>query len=192
MLNPERCVGDPLGQAGFQQLAKLKQADPDVDLADRDVRSCNNPTFDGKNLNSNVLAEIAPQPAACDKVGAGPCGTATGTNEPSTDDPNAPSTDAGAGAGGGGGGGNGGAGSDAPGAIDPETGEVVGSDDTVGTGADAIYANPTELSADRAVDRRAFGWLAAVELIALVLLPGLFVAAMRRRKAAAAIGRAKA
>ena len=40
-----------LVQAGFEQLAKLKTADPAVDLTDRDVRSCNNPTFDGKNLN---------------------------------------------------------------------------------------------------------------------------------------------
>ena len=82
-----------LVQAGFEQIAKLKVADPLVDLTDRDVRSCNNPTFDGKNLSKNKLAEIAPQPAACDKVGEGPCGTDTGTNEPSTDDPNAP-TDA--------------------------------------------------------------------------------------------------
>ncbi|MGB0099968.1 MAG: substrate-binding domain-containing protein, partial [Nocardioides sp.] len=84
-----------LVQAGFQQLAKLKKADPRVDLTDRDVRSCNNPTFDGKNLNSNVLAETAPQPASCDKVGQGPCGTATGTNQPSSE--------GGSGAGGGGG-----------------------------------------------------------------------------------------
>ena len=85
-----------LVQAGFEQIAKLKVADPAVDLTDRDVSSCNNPTFDGKNLSKNQLAEIAPQPAACDKVGEGPCGTDTGTNEPSTDDPNAP-TDAGSG-----------------------------------------------------------------------------------------------
>ena len=39
-----------LVQAGFEQIAKLKVADPLVDLTDRDVRSCNNPTFDGKNL----------------------------------------------------------------------------------------------------------------------------------------------
>ncbi len=32
---------------------------------------CNNPTFDGKNLSKNKLAEIAPQPAACDKAGRG-------------------------------------------------------------------------------------------------------------------------
>ena len=75
-----------LVQAGFEQIAKLKAADPAVDLTDRDVESCNNPTFDGKNLSKNKLAEIAPQPAACDKAGEGPCGTDTGTGEPSTDD----------------------------------------------------------------------------------------------------------
>ena len=74
-----------LVQAGFEQLAKLKAADPTVDLTDRDVTSCNNPTFAGEP-SRNQLAEIAPQPAACDKAGEGPCGTDTGTGEPSTDD----------------------------------------------------------------------------------------------------------
>ncbi|WP_296606198.1 phosphate ABC transporter substrate-binding protein PstS, partial [Nocardioides sp.] len=46
-----------LVQAGFDQIAKLKQADSAVDLTDRDVRTCNNPTFDGKNLSRNLLAE---------------------------------------------------------------------------------------------------------------------------------------
>lgn len=188
-----------LVQAGFQQLAKLKQADPKVDLTDRDVRSCNNPTFDGKNLNNNVLAQIAPQPAACDKAGAGPCGTATGTNQPSTDDdtttngtsgtpgddttagpgstdtsgdPGATTTDDGGGPGA----------NDAPGAIDPETGEVVGSSSSTDSSGDAVYANPTELVADRAVDQRTFGWLAVLELLALVLLPGMLVVALRRNR----------
>ncbi|CAI9398793.1 phosphate ABC transporter substrate-binding protein PstS [Nocardioides sp. T2.26MG-1] len=172
-----------LVQAGFSQIAKLKTADPDVDLTDRDVTSCNNPTFDGKNLSHNVLAEKAPQPASCDKVGAGPCGTATGTNQPSTDDPNASGGD---GTGGGDGGGNAGAGSgaggpgDAPAAIDPETGLAVGDTGTA-TSGDAVFANPTELAANRAVDQRTFGWLAVLELLALVLLPGFYVAALRRR-----------
>lgn len=173
-----------LVQAGFDQIAKLKKADKDVDLTDRDVRSCNNPTFDGKNLNHNVLADVAPQPAACDKVGAGPCGTATGTNNPSTDDGSGgdggsdATTDEGSGADGGGGGPND---EDAPTSIDPETGAVVGSDATA-TSGDAVFANPTELVADRSVDKTAFGWLAALELVALVLLPGLFVVALRRRR----------
>ena len=78
-----------LVQAGFDQLAKLKVADPSVELTNRDVKSCNNPTFDGKHLSQNKLAQIAPQPAECDKEGAGPCGTDTGTGKPSTDDPSA-------------------------------------------------------------------------------------------------------
>ena len=58
--------------AGFSQIAQLKKADPAVDLTDRDVTTCNNPTFDGKNPNKNLLAEIAPPPAACDEDGRGP------------------------------------------------------------------------------------------------------------------------
>ncbi|GAB3200514.1 phosphate ABC transporter substrate-binding protein PstS [Nocardioides hungaricus] len=173
-----------LVQAGFDQIAKLKKADSGVDLTDRDVRSCNNPTFDGKNLSRNVLADIAPQPAACDKVGAGPCGTATGTNQPSTDGggTGGGGSDGTGGGGAGGNGGNGGGGGpgDAPAAIDPETGAVVG--DTGGTTGEAVYANPTELVAQRSVDRTAFGWLAALELLALVLLPGFVMVALRRRR----------
>lgn len=183
-----------LVQAGFQQLAKLKSADPAVDLTDRDVRSCNNPTFDGKNLAKNVLAETAPQPAACDKVGEGPCGTATGTGEPSTDD-DGPADGSGsggdAGGAGGGGGGGGGAGGpgDAPAAIDPETGLAVG-DDGATSSDEAVYASPTELVAGRPADQRTFGWLAVLELLALVLLPGFYVAALRRRRGFKAGGRA--
>ncbi|MDN4172043.1 phosphate ABC transporter substrate-binding protein PstS [Nocardioides sp. SOB77] len=182
-----------LVQAGFQQIAQLKQADSAVDLTDRDVTACNNPTFDGKNLAGNKLAQIAPQPAACDKVGAGPCGTATGTGEPSTDEGTGAAGGQGGGTGGaaGGGGGAGGAagggtagvpGGDAAPVIDPETGAVVGGGDVVATGGEAIYANPSELAADRSADTRAFGWLAALELVALVLLPGLYVASLKRRR----------
>ena len=179
-----------LVHAGFDQIAKLKKADSAVDLTDRDVTSCNNPTFDGKHLDKNVLAETAPQPAACDKQGEGPCGTETGTNTPSTDDGGTGTgdgtnggTNGGTNDGGGGTGGTGGTGGDAPPVTDPETGlPVDGSGDTTTTSGDAIYANPTTLVADRTMDTKAFGWLAALELLALVLLPGLFVVAMRRRR----------
>ena len=67
-----------LVQAGFQQIGLLKTADPNVDLTQRDVSTCGNPTFVAGNPNENHLADIAPQPSACDKSGAGPCGT-TGT-----------------------------------------------------------------------------------------------------------------
>ena len=115
-----------LVQAGFSQIAKLKQADPAVDLTDRAVTSCNNPTFDGKNLSKNVLAETAPQPAACDKVGDGPCGTSTGStqhpehrrggtgNDGGTGGGTGTGTTGGGGTGGGGGGGGGSGGGDSP------------------------------------------------------------------------------
>lgn len=182
-----------LVQAGFQQIALLQKADPNVDLTNRDVRSCNNPTFDGKDLSSNKLAKIAPMPAACDKQGAGPCGTATGTNTPSTDGGSGSSgstggTTAGGGTTGGAGGGSGGVAAPgappgsggAPAAIDPVTGEAIAPASAT-TGGD-VYADPsTVLSADRPGDTRAFGWLSGALLLALVLLPGLYVASMRRR-----------
>ncbi|WP_210649391.1 substrate-binding domain-containing protein [Nocardioides sp. SYSU D00065] len=199
-----------LVQAGFAQLARLKDADPAVDITNRDATKCNNPTFVAGDLKQNKLAQIAPQPAACDKVGAGPCGTDTGTGEPSTDGEqpadstgdDADQTGAGNGrgatgdgpSGGGGGGGGGGAGGDPEATeIDPVTGETIstsGSGTTAaGTGAatstDPIYATPTELSADRPGDGRAFGLLAAVELLALVLVPGLLIARGVRRRGAA-------
>jgi phosphate transport system substrate-binding protein len=69
--------------AGFSQLAKLKTADSGVDLTQRDASTCNNPTFVAGQPTRNYLAEIAPQPAACDKTGAGPCGfTAPQTANP--------------------------------------------------------------------------------------------------------------
>jgi len=173
-----------LVQAGFEQIAKLKAADPAVDLTRRDVKSCNNPTFDGKNLSKNKLAEIAPQPAACDKQGEGPCGTETGTNTPSTDGPatpgatgetpGAPDTTGDPGT----------AVPEAPGggepSVDPDTGEVVTATGTTGTQS-PDFAAPTELAAGRPTDTATFGWVAALLLVALVLLPGLLVSSLRRR-----------
>jgi phosphate transport system substrate-binding protein len=62
-----------LVEAGFGQLQKLKTADPSLDLSNRNVKTCNNPTFVPGHPSANYLAKIAPQPPACDKVGAGPC-----------------------------------------------------------------------------------------------------------------------
>lgn len=67
-----------LVQASFQQVALLKQADPNVSLSNVAVQSCHNPTFVAGNPNENYLAQIAPQPPACDKAGAGPCTPAAG------------------------------------------------------------------------------------------------------------------
>jgi ABC-type phosphate transport system substrate-binding protein len=93
-----------LVQAGFQQIALLQAADPNVDLTNRDVTTCGNPTFVAGNLSENHLAQIAPQPLACDKSGAGPCGatvvaptptasasSSVGTNQTATANPTATS-----------------------------------------------------------------------------------------------------
>ena len=69
-----------LAQASFDQINKLKAADSSVDLTKRDISNCGNPTFVAGQPKRNYLAEIAPQPAACDKNGAGPCTTTTTYN----------------------------------------------------------------------------------------------------------------
>jgi phosphate transport system substrate-binding protein len=62
-----------LVQAGFQQIAKLHQADSGVNLTNENVKTCHNPTFVAGHPSQNYLAKIAPQPPACAKAGAGPC-----------------------------------------------------------------------------------------------------------------------
>jgi len=191
-----------LVQAGFEQLKQLAVADPAVDLTNRDVTKCNNPTFVAGDLKRNKLAEIAPQPASCDKQAEGPCGTATGTGEPSTDDADAPAAETGKK----GDRTTGGAtpttapdpGGTAPGAgtemgtIDPVTGEAVippagatveGVSGTT-TESAPLYATPTELSAERPMDSKAFGWLAVLELLALILVPGILISRRAARNGA--------
>ena len=68
-----------LVEAGFDQIGKLKKADPKVDLNRRNVSTCHNPTFIAGQPQVNHLAVIAPQPAACDRSGAGPCDANQGT-----------------------------------------------------------------------------------------------------------------
>jgi len=64
-----------LVQASFDQVNKLKQADPKVNLSNENVTTCHNPTFIAGQPKSNCLAKIAPPPPPCDKDGAGPCTT---------------------------------------------------------------------------------------------------------------------
>jgi len=75
-----------LVQAGFTQIGKLKTADSAVDLTNRNVSTCHNPTFIAGKPKVNHLAQIAPNPPACDKEGAGPCAAGVGAyngNDPS-------------------------------------------------------------------------------------------------------------
>jgi phosphate transport system substrate-binding protein len=184
-----------LVKAGFQQLAKLKVADPKVEVTNRDVKACNNPTFDGKNLNKNLLAEKAPQPEACDKVGAGPCGTETGQGGAKPDDQasQAPAAGGGAQAPAGGGGSTAAPADAPPSAAVPETGAsgdpAVATDGTGTTTDAAVFASATELESARPSDNKPFGWLAVGLLVALVVLPGVYAASLRRRSTVSGGGR---
>ncbi len=173
-----------LVQASFDQTAKLKLADPGVDLSQKSVNTCNNPTFVKGNPKRNYLAEIAPQPPACDARGAGPCsdGGNNGTTGNPTPKPSATSdstTPSAAPTGGpspsaaptGGttpdGGNNGGSG----GVVNPDTGQPQGGPDTAGSGSDVV-GTVTDVAAYRATDLA--GSLAPVvvlELLALFALP---------------------
>ena len=66
-----------LAQASFEQINTLKKADPNVDLTKRSIDTCGNPTFVAGQPTRNYLAEIAPQPPACDQAGQGPCSVTT-------------------------------------------------------------------------------------------------------------------
>ncbi|MFL6157151.1 MAG: substrate-binding domain-containing protein [Marmoricola sp.] len=93
--------------AGFSQIGKLKSADAKVNLTNRNVSTCHNPTFIAGKPKVNHLAQIAPQPPACDKVGAGPCtagagaynGAASGVGKANADNASAAGGATGAGTG---------------------------------------------------------------------------------------------
>jgi len=158
-----------LVQASFDQTAKLKVADPNVDLNARAVTTCKNPTFDPSNPARNYLAEIAPKPPACDHTGAGPCSDAGstgqqnptshsggGTKQPAAGGTKGPSAGPSATASG--------SASPSTGAVDPETGALLG--DT-GTGSGDAVALPTELAAYRSDSPT--GALAVVAVLLLLL-----------------------
>ena len=169
-----------LVQAGFTQLAKLKKADPKVNLENRSVTKCNNPTFVAGNLKANRLAQVAPQPAACDKDGAGPCTAGTGKAPTTPGAAKNGGSGSGDGSGAAGSGGDGGGGAAGGGStIDPDTGLAVGSADQ-GGGA-ASVAVQTELVSGRAGDQKVFAALTVLELLAIILAPGLTAVYLARR-----------
>jgi len=148
-----------LVKASFQQIGLLKKADSKVDLTNRDVSTCNNPTFDKSNPSRNYLAEVAPQPPACDQVGHGPCsgdaasyngnpdgnGNPGGSNKNSgSGDPSGGGKNNGSGNPGGGGKNNGGGDPTGGGTYDPTTGQLTGTgSDPTGT---TVASVPVELS----------------------------------------------
>ena len=172
-----------LVKAAFGQVQKLG---PDADggaVAGVDIKdpsanlaSCDNPTFVKGNLAANHLAQIAPQPEACQKVGQGPCGVTGTTGTTGTGGTSSSTGGTGTGKG---------TSTGTPGAtIDPITGQVTDPGDGTGTSVTAS-ANAIDLaSGSRGGDNRLFGVVAVLELLAIVLLPSGYVAWMRRRKAA--------
>jgi phosphate ABC transporter phosphate-binding protein len=144
-----------LVEAGFNQIAKLKTADPAVDLNSENVTTCNNPTFVANEPTVNHLAQIAPQPPACDKQGAGPCSATAGlanTNPGSGGSTTKTAAGAGAAAAGGG---AAAATASASSSVDPLTGQIVvaggsgggsGSGATASAGASPAVGVSTELA----------------------------------------------
>jgi ABC-type phosphate transport system substrate-binding protein len=194
-----------LVQASFEQIGKLKTADPNVDLTSRNVTTCNNPTFVPGNLTRNHLAEIAPNPPACDSANSDPCtgagdnGTSgiptSGGNGSSSGGSSSPTgTTAPGNPNGAGGTGTTGAGATktTPGAtarkstgtINPDTGQPV---DNSAAGSADVVGQPTELAAYRQQNMsNVLAPLAALELLTALVAPPLvffFVIRPRRRKA---------
>ncbi len=164
-----------LVDAGFEQIKKLHTADAAVKVDGKDASKCNNPTFDKSNLSKNKLAEIAPDPAACDKDGAGPCGGDTGSAPTTVDEAEDSSSSSGASS----------SDSSAPGAADPAAAGGAGAVGAVGSGqvvaSGGAAAVPIDLVSSRAGDTRMFGIVAVLELLAVTLIPGLAAVYMRRR-----------
>lgn len=194
-----------LVQASFDQTNKLKTADPKVDITKRDVSTCHNPTFVAGDPNRNYLAEIAPQPPACDRSGAGPCtGAASQGINGNPNAGQAPSAATGSGAGAGSAApGTGGAGSGSPGSptptggasapatagatagakttIDPATGEVVALGATA-AGVDANQAAvPTDVAATSSVSQWVLGQLTIAILLLAIALPPVIGRTLSRR-----------
>lgn len=166
-----------LVQASFDQVAKLKQADPNVDLTKRDVTTCHNPTFVAGQPKRNYLAEIAPLPPSCDRIGAGPCTADAGIVNGNPTKGKAPvaasggsaasatngrSTAPTAGAA------TTGAGLPTATAIDPATGQPT----AAGAAAEAAAAVPTSLSASTLGSTGALAiWAVALVLLMVVAPP---------------------
>jgi phosphate transport system substrate-binding protein len=193
-----------LVQASFDQTNKLKVADPAVDVTSRDVSTCHNPTFVAGQPTRNYLAEIAPQPPACDKSGAGPCtGAAALSINGNPQGGKAPSSYTGSGASGGGSATGAGGGSSALGSasgstgppgsalggaaragskIDPVTGQVLASGGGAQSGVNADQVGvPTDVSATSAVSDSVLGTLAAALLLLAIAMPPLIGRAASRR-----------
>ncbi len=178
-----------LVEAGFGQIDKLKTADPAIDLTDRNVKTCDNPTFIKGHPNSNYLAKIAPLPPSCDKIGTGPCAanvTPNGTGPTPTSPPSPNPTTSGKNGTGKNGTGKSGTGGPGPTSttgtrIDPATGQEVstgGSDN-----ADGPVTVPAGLAGYRSSHLTAvLAPLAVVLLLLALVLPPVIAYRMSAKR----------
>lgn len=160
-----------LVQAGFAQVRKIpgNVGTPDGSQ----LANCHNPTFQG---GTNVLLRDAPYPAACDRLGAAPCGGA-GT----TTSVGAGSTAAGGSAAAGGD--TAAAGAQSAGPIDPVTGLASRAGSTAG--ANSLLGTPTGVASGRPDAQRLLEVLSVVELLLALATPPALSAYLRRRRTTA-------
>jgi phosphate ABC transporter phosphate-binding protein len=172
-------------------------------LSSNNLAGCHNPTV--SPTGGNLLAETAPQPNACDKLGAttqcsaptGGAKTSTPTNNSGNQSNTGATNNTGTNTSGNNSGGtnNSGANTDNTGAagttgidpssgatsIDPDTGQTIGG--TLASGSNSSGVSAVPVSVDVADDRRqmVLASLAAALLIGLVLGPPLVARTMRNR-----------
>jgi ABC-type phosphate transport system substrate-binding protein len=70
-----------LVQSAFDQISRLRDADPAVDLTGMSIDTCNNPTFVAADPTRDLLGETTPFPPNCDRAGQGPCAFTAGLAE---------------------------------------------------------------------------------------------------------------
>jgi phosphate ABC transporter phosphate-binding protein len=194
-----------LVQAGLNQVRRI----PGVDVESINIRSCHNPTFSSDG--GNTLAKTAPYPPACDKKGATQCSIGTGGAKTPTvvgggsgsggtgaggtsgsggaggsggaTGGGSGGSDSGAGGGGPGGAGGGAGGAGASPSIDPDTGQVIGTDGSTAGGDSGAYAVP--VSTSRGIGggtQQALMALAALLLLALTIGPPLISSRLRAKR----------
>ncbi|HUB37390.1 MAG TPA: substrate-binding domain-containing protein [Streptosporangiaceae bacterium] len=172
-----------LVQAGFKQILKIKAAAPEVSLAALNIRQCNNPTFDSKNLKLNLLAQEAPFPRTCAEAGHGPCpgilnanaNGGKGSGKKGTGNGASPSASPSSGARGSGGTGK--SGSSKSGSGNSGTGSsATGTSGTGGSSGNGTTGNATDVASNlpatqSGLNNWALGVLVVLLLLAIVIIP---------------------
>lgn len=170
-----------LVRAGMDQVRRI----PGVDVETVDISKCNNPTF--SKTGKNTLADTAPYPPACDRIGKTQCTTGSGGAQQPTaasadGEPGSPE-DAGQSPEGEGGGAplDPGEGS-GPAVVDPDTGELV-SAPVAGAAGQLVSGTPQSLDATYSQGlEKALMLLAGLMLLLVVLVPPIVGQLLSKRR----------